>query len=652
MKHFFLVPLFFFSPFFAFAGSIDAVNKYARFLDTDSLINFGATNGNVVVGDSTITGYAWGESVGWINLAPTNGGVVNDGNGVLSGYAWGEHTGWINFKPTNGGVTIDSSGDFNGYAWSESKGWIVFNCATDSTCGTLSHKVQTDWAASVAPSPQCSNGIDDDSDGKIDYPADSGCTSASDTDETNIAGGGIIAAPVLALIPTPEAPFVPEPVSTPLEISPEPTSAFVSISAMETSPVSESASTPAPALVSSPTPLVATGGSQSGGERSAASAIAETFYYVVEAFSAQTTNVVAQITSSVAETVSSIKEVSKEVILQTTETVNEVRREAGETLDTPAGDITSKTVTTVGIVTGGATPLLSLFFAHALSLSDLLILPAQLWGIILSALGIRRRHRPWGTVYDSITKQPLDPAYVELQTLDGKEVATAFTDLDGRYGFLVTPGTYRIVANKTNYKFPSEKLKGKTGDEIYENLYFGDIVVLREDGSLLARDIPMDPEGFDWNEYAKRSQRLMGFYSRNTILFERLVRIFFVLGFLVTLFVLFVNPEPYNFVISAVYVLVWILRKILPGSRPHGVVVEKETGMPLAFGVVKVVSPGSNVEVKKSVTDALGRYYCLVAKGVYNVAVMRKEQDGTYAPTNFSEEVRAPRGIIREKFEI
>jgi hypothetical protein len=33
--------------------------------------------------------------------------------------------------------------------------------------------------------PQCSNGFDDDSDGKIDYPADSGCTSKNDKSEYN-----------------------------------------------------------------------------------------------------------------------------------------------------------------------------------------------------------------------------------------------------------------------------------------------------------------------------------------------------------------------------------------------------------------------------------------------------------------------------------
>jgi hypothetical protein len=35
--------------------------------------------------------------------------------------------GWINFAPTNGGVTIDpTTGSFDGYAWGENIGWIHF----------------------------------------------------------------------------------------------------------------------------------------------------------------------------------------------------------------------------------------------------------------------------------------------------------------------------------------------------------------------------------------------------------------------------------------------------------------------------------------------------------------------------------------------
>ena len=48
-------------------------------------------------------------------------------DGTLSGYAWGSNVGWINFNPTIGGVTIDpATGSFDGYAWGENIGWIHF----------------------------------------------------------------------------------------------------------------------------------------------------------------------------------------------------------------------------------------------------------------------------------------------------------------------------------------------------------------------------------------------------------------------------------------------------------------------------------------------------------------------------------------------
>lgn len=104
--------------------------SYAQFSEDDAgAVNFAPDGTSVSVSSSAITGYAWGDVVGWINMNPTNSGVVNDGNGNLSGYAWGEIAGWINFDPTNGGVAINTAnGQFSGYAWSENVGWLRFEC--------------------------------------------------------------------------------------------------------------------------------------------------------------------------------------------------------------------------------------------------------------------------------------------------------------------------------------------------------------------------------------------------------------------------------------------------------------------------------------------------------------------------------------------
>lgn len=172
-------------------GTIDTSDKYA-WGENIGWLNFGTTEGDITVTDSELSGYIWGENIGWISLNCSNDStcsnvdyqILNDGEGTLSGHAWSENTGWIVFDPTGGGVTINSSGEFLGYAWGENIGWIVFNCTTTDSCATVDYKVKTDWLPQSAR-PACNNSTDDDSDGKTDYPDDPGCSSLTDTSETD-----------------------------------------------------------------------------------------------------------------------------------------------------------------------------------------------------------------------------------------------------------------------------------------------------------------------------------------------------------------------------------------------------------------------------------------------------------------------------------
>jgi hypothetical protein len=57
--------------------------------------------------------------------------------------------------------------------------------ATTTTTAATTTATGTTTTTPPPPSYACSNGIDDDGDGKIDFPADLGCLSSSDTDETD-----------------------------------------------------------------------------------------------------------------------------------------------------------------------------------------------------------------------------------------------------------------------------------------------------------------------------------------------------------------------------------------------------------------------------------------------------------------------------------
>ena len=94
-------------------------------------------------------------------------------------------------------------------------GWMAGNAIVVIISGSDTHRrraasfdsraadapaLHVEWTtgSTPPPPPACSDGVDNDGDGKTDYPADPGCTGASDTDETSAA-----APPPSGAVPTP-----------------------------------------------------------------------------------------------------------------------------------------------------------------------------------------------------------------------------------------------------------------------------------------------------------------------------------------------------------------------------------------------------------------------------------------------------------------
>jgi streptogramin lyase len=302
------------------------------------------------------------------------------------------------------------------------------------------------------------------------------------------------------------------------------------------------------------------------------------------------------------------------------------------------------------VVVAGAVSLGSILFLNPFSTPELVLIPFRLWSLLLTALGLKKRIKPWGTVYDSVTKQPLDPVYVSLINLEGKEVASSITDIDGRYGFYVDPGVYKVLPRKTNYIFPSSALAEHLQDELYQDLYFGDYINVAE-GQIITNNIPMDPINFDWNEFAKNKKQLFKFYSKKELLFSRISNILFGIGFGVATLALIVSPEKYNIIIFGLYILVFILRRIKFKFKVKGRVFDKN-GLPLSYGVIRVFSISSNVELIHKVVDRMGRYHILLPNGNYYVKIEKKNDDGSYSVVYTSESIEVTRGVLNRIFNL
>lgn len=136
---------------FAIYSTVEAANiqseSYA-WSESVGWIKFDTGAGDITVSDSTITGHAYNDNIGWITLE----GVSNDGEGNLSGYAWSESVGYIDFSD----VKI-SNNQFQGYAYNDNIGFISLNCSNTDTCGDVGYKVSTTWAPKVEEIRQTSS---------------------------------------------------------------------------------------------------------------------------------------------------------------------------------------------------------------------------------------------------------------------------------------------------------------------------------------------------------------------------------------------------------------------------------------------------------------------------------------------------------------
>lgn len=162
LKKLFLLSFVFLSTF-AFADTLFASNingtispspQYA-FGENLGWINFACDNCDAHITDTALTGHAWSNAYGWINLSPDNGGVTNNCNGELGGKAWSRTLGWVDFS----GVVIDANGIFTGIAGVPNigAGRINFDC---DSCD-----VSTDWrqcALRESPAQVVINSITDD----------------------------------------------------------------------------------------------------------------------------------------------------------------------------------------------------------------------------------------------------------------------------------------------------------------------------------------------------------------------------------------------------------------------------------------------------------------------------------------------------------
>ncbi len=456
-----------------------------------------------------------------------------------------------------------------------------------------------------------------------------------DNSSSGGGGGGSGAASVVVSVP-------PAPTPTPAikTVSPPPTP----------TPTPTPAPTPVPTpTVESPagpgagTPEVGTSGSgvSSGSETGGESSGGGGGSGIIASFT-QNITVLGESLTKVAQ---AVVESSKVVAREVARVSKIIAKNTEEIVQSPAGRVTAKLVQPLGAISGGVAvgSQVLLSTVTVTSFSDVYLIILKGFGLLAGFF--RKKRKPWGTAYDSVTKRPLDPAYVVIKNQAGDEISDAITDLDGRFGFFVPAGKYTMDASKTNYAFPSKKLVGKERDEVYEGLYHGDPVENKE-GEVVVRNIPLDPVNFDWNEFEKNKQNLFRLYSEKEKKLRKAFDYIYNFGFFGSLLAAVFDGNYFNYTFLVLYLGVIIYQKFFIYKRTAVTLKYAKNNEPIPYSIIKLFSPETGNQVKSVVSDQLGRFYLLVGVGKYYLTVDAKQPDASYKSIYKSEIMDLKKGIV------
>lgn len=249
--------------------------------------------------------------------------------------------------------------------------------------------------------------------------------------------------------------------------------------------------------------------------------------------------------------------------------------------------------------------------ASSLSLFNLLAYLQYLFTQPLLLFG-RRTKRKWGSVFNALTKQPVDLAIVRLVHFETRLVMqTKVTDKQGRYVFVVKKGNYLIEVVKPGYTFPTTYLANHTEDVEFADLYHGGKLEVAV-GEVLAANIPLDPVVREETPQRVLLRKITG-KLRHAVAFS---------GILMGMVILVVTPTATSALLLLAQIGVYLLfrRLALPGkAKSWGLTFDAKTRKPLGGVVVRIFDKKFNKLLETQITDQNGKYGFFVRRNVYYV---------------------------------
>ncbi len=265
-------------------------------------------------------------------------------------------------------------------------------------------------------------------------------------------------------------------------------------------------------------------------------------------------------------------------------------------------------------------------------------LPAGLhtltYGVSLSmeALGIRKKRKNWGRVYDSTTGKGVDLALVRLYNQQNmKLIGTIVTNLKGRYHFQPEPGTYVISVTKDGYIYPTQIFAeygiarvNKNASKINSH-YLGQPINIKDKDDFFNIDIPIDPVSKSPSAILKLKIWTEDIAYLITFTLSYIFMPTLVIGAVLSAFVAIVIPGTRNTIVSVIYlliILVYVLSKMIKAYNCSTVIDAK--GKPIQGVMISIFDKEHNTLKESRITDRFGRFSIYADPGQYILKAERR----------------------------
>lgn len=242
----------------------------------------------------------------------------------------------------------------------------------------------------------------------------------------------------------------------------------------------------------------------------------------------------------------------------------------------------------------------------------------NLWFALLGFIDRRKRRKPWGVVYDAVTKKLLSRVVVRLwDAQKGTLVDTVVTDANGIFKLTPKVGKYVLKVSLSGYSFPSKLVKGKE-DTGYSQVYTGEVIEIKSEEDVIMVSIPLDPLK-KAGSVSTRQKVIAAIESFVAILSP--VMLF--AGFLYSVVVTVMYPVTFNFVIVGLYGVTFVAKALVYLAQPKifGQVLTLEGKIVSGLEIGLYDKEFKNL-VARTFTNKNGKYNFVVANQPYTLQVM------------------------------